>query len=76
VSSTTATVNNTTAYYWMVLCQWCGFTHSGVCPRVKAISYHPDGRIARIEFHDTIFRALAEAPRAHITIAPAKERAE
>ena len=33
-------------------CPWCGFLHiSGdMCPRVKAIEYHPDGRVKRIEF--------------------------
>lgn len=32
-------------------CQYCGlFRHPGVCPTVKAIEYHPDGTIKRVEF--------------------------
>jgi len=32
-------------------CQWCGnVQHTGVCPRVKAIEYHPNGTIKRVEF--------------------------
>lgn len=26
--------------------------HVGTCPRVKAIEYHPDGSVKRVEFHD------------------------
>lgn len=25
--------------------------HSGACPRVKAIEYHPDGAVKRVELH-------------------------
>lgn len=32
-------------------CQYCGgFPHQGICPTVKAIEYHPDGTIKRVEF--------------------------
>lgn len=31
-------------------CQWCGCIHSGKCPQVKAIEYHPNGSIKRVEF--------------------------
>lgn len=33
-------------------CQWCGtgITHTGVCPKVKAITYGQDGRVERVEF--------------------------
>lgn len=31
-------------------CQWCGCIHSGKCPQVKAIEYHENGTIKRIEF--------------------------
>ena len=36
----------------MDACPWCGFLHPTglVCPRVKVIEYHPDGRIKRVEF--------------------------
>lgn len=38
-------------------CQWCSSPtsatfHSGGCPRVKAIEYHSNGAIKRVEFHD------------------------
>lgn len=32
------------------LCEWCGVVHSGVCPKVKAIEYHLNGGIKRVEF--------------------------
>jgi hypothetical protein len=37
-----------------VKCGLCGSVaeHSGICPRVKAMEYHPNGTIKRIEFHD------------------------
>lgn len=31
-------------------CQWCGATHQTKCPLVKAIEYHEDGRVNRVEF--------------------------
>lgn len=31
-------------------CRHCGFTHGPLCPSVKAIEYHPDGTIKRIEY--------------------------
>jgi hypothetical protein len=31
-------------------CQHCGLHHQGVCPRVKAIEYYPDGTVKRVEF--------------------------
>lgn len=33
------------------MCSHCGALHSGTCPRIKSISYHPNGMIASIEFH-------------------------
>lgn len=32
-------------------CPYCGLPHAGTCPRVKAIEYHPDGSLKRVEFH-------------------------
>ena len=37
-------------------CPWCSSTysatfHSGRCPKVRAIEYHPDGRVKRVEFN-------------------------
>ena len=32
-------------------CAYCGsFPHPGVCPTVKAIEYHQDGTVKRVEF--------------------------
>jgi hypothetical protein len=32
-------------------CQYCGsLTHPGVCPTVKAIEYHQNGTVKRVEF--------------------------
>lgn len=33
-------------------CTYCGFEHiaPGMCPHVRAIEYHPDGTIKRVEF--------------------------
>lgn len=35
-----------------LICQYCGMSHSITCPRIKAMEYHPDGTIKRIEFHE------------------------
>lgn len=34
-------------------CKHCGLIHAygGVCPRIKAIEYYPDGTIKRVEYH-------------------------
>lgn len=34
----------------LVPCEWCGATHQTKCPLVKAIEYHEDGRVKRVEF--------------------------
>lgn len=34
-------------------CPHCGYIHTpdgGLCPRVKAIEYYPDGSVKRVEF--------------------------
>ena len=38
-------------------CPWCSgeytnVIHSGPCPRIKAIEYHPNGTIKRVEFNE------------------------
>lgn len=35
----------------MEKCKHCGFMHEITCPRIKAIEYHADGTVKRIEFH-------------------------
>lgn len=52
-------------------CPHCGQApHDGQCPRIKSISYHPDGSIQHVEYHpapktETIetIRVRAYAPR-------------
>jgi len=47
-------------------CRWCSnpphsyIVHYGLCPQVRAIEYHPDGTIKRIEFgpEDAADRAI------------------
>jgi len=34
------------------LCPYCGMGHSGVCSRVRAIEYHENGAVRRVEFHE------------------------
>jgi hypothetical protein len=31
-------------------CRWCDAYHGPTCPTVKAIEFHPDGSIKRVEF--------------------------
>ena len=31
-------------------CPYCQHYHGGNCPAVKAIEYHPNGQIKRVEF--------------------------
>lgn len=31
-------------------CQWCGYFHSAICPRVRSIEYYNDGSLKRVEF--------------------------
>jgi hypothetical protein len=38
------------------VCEHCGFGHLGTCPRIKAIEYHPDGTVKRIEFHPAVLQ--------------------
>ena len=43
----------TTKSELVVPCNHCGNSHNGMtCPRVKAIEYHENGTIKRIEFKD------------------------
>ena len=37
-------------------CEWCSngcqrVYHNGLCPRLKAVRYYPDGRVSSVEFH-------------------------
>lgn len=33
------------------VCVHCGTEHKGLCPRIKALEYHQDGTVKRIEYH-------------------------
>lgn len=36
-------------------CPYCGESnHKAICPRIKAIEHHPDGKISRVEFFTPI----------------------
>lgn len=35
-------------------CPYCGMIHATTCWRVKAIEYHPDGSIKRVELRDVL----------------------
>lgn len=37
---------------YIVCCRHCGGSHEGECHRVKAIEYHDNGQIKRVEYHD------------------------
>lgn len=41
-------------------CQHCGMIHEATCPRIRAIEYHPDGSVKRVEFHGPIPLAPAQ----------------
>lgn len=47
-------------------CRYCGMLHPGpMCPYVRAIEYHPDGSVKRVEFaepHRHIFGAFPGNP--------------
>lgn len=34
------------------MCPHCGFGHTGSCPRIKAIEYHQNGTVKRVEYHE------------------------
>lgn len=34
-----------------VPCPHCGSFHTTTCPRIRAIEYHSDGTVKRVEFH-------------------------
>lgn len=42
-------------------CQWCGWYHETVCPRIRSIEYWQNGAIRKVEFHDTAKAALLQA---------------
>lgn len=41
-------------------CQWCGLMHGATCPRVKALEYHDNGLLKRVEFHDVPSQCRSE----------------
>jgi hypothetical protein len=55
-------------------CIYCQRVHAGKCPLIKAISYHADGSIASVEFHEHTPRAGNDLHRsAHSTRYPGEE---
>jgi hypothetical protein len=43
-------------------CAYCNGYHSGTCPRIEAIEYHPNGTVKRIEFKDPYMPAQSRCP--------------
>lgn len=37
----------------MPTCPYCSAYHTAMCPKVKAIEYHPNGTVKRVELHDS-----------------------
>lgn len=37
----------------IAVCNWCGCIHQSTCPRIRAIEYHPNGTVKRVEFWPT-----------------------
>jgi len=54
---TTDTVKN-------VECPYCGMIHKWKCPLVRAIEYHPNGTIKRVEFNTLAGLPEREVPHA------------
>jgi len=42
------------------ICPWCGGYHIGVCPHVRAIEYHPNGEVKRVELWRNEFAWVSE----------------
>ncbi len=44
-------------------CGWCGRYHGPRCPIIKALEYHPDGSIKRVEYLDWDQQLISLGPR-------------
>jgi len=55
-----------------VTCPHCGIGHVGTCPRIKAIEYHENGTVRRIEFKDDVapYQPARWEPRVPWIISP------
>lgn len=54
-------------------CRWCGNEHGALCHDVKAIEYHANGRVRRVEFKtasDYIPMSPSPAPSYPLPIGP------
>lgn len=49
----------------MSKCPYCGLIHAAMCGLVKAMEYHPDGSIKRVEF-----KTAADYPQQVTTLPP------
>lgn len=45
-------VDSGTLAVTVATCAWCGCIHNAKCPLVKAIEYHANGTVKRVEFYD------------------------
>lgn len=48
----TSEFTGTSAIWQMQSCRHCGAYHPGRCPRIKAIEYHKDGSVKRVEYKE------------------------
>lgn len=55
-------VATTTGWNTANQCTHCGCYHAGPCPRIKAIEYHENGMVKRVEYRDDYF--IAPGPSA------------
>jgi hypothetical protein len=55
------------------VCEWCGEAkHKGLCWKVKAIEYHENGAVKRVEFETP--KHIHEAPQPSVIIHNEKDR--
>lgn len=43
-------------------CGYCGGYHAGMCPRIKAIEWYPNGTVKLVELHSTLSTHSTDAP--------------
>ena len=46
-------------------CGWCSNNHTGQCPRVQEIEYHPNGTVKRVVLHKFVQGYDLRSPHDH-----------
>jgi len=58
-------------------CPHCGMYHNTTCPRIRAIEYHSNGSVKRVEFHSApIVGTAMNVPQSEWTQEKIKEVAD